>query len=47
MCMICVDYQNGKLTFEEAVRNLQEMLTSLDSEHIDYIIDMLFNPEKK
>lgn len=47
MCMICVDYQNGKLTFEEAVQNLQEMLPALDSEHVDQILDMLFDPEKK
>ena len=47
MCMICVDYQKGKLTFEEAVRNLQEMMKTLDSDHLDKVIDMLFNPEKK
>ena len=42
MCLICTEYQKGKLTVSEAWRNLQEMQDTLDPEHVDVILTMLF-----
>ena len=42
MCLICTEYQKGKLTVSEAWRNLQEMQDTLDPEHGDVILTMLF-----
>jgi len=33
MCMICIDIERERLTFEEAMRNLREMYHSLDLDH--------------
>ncbi len=33
MCMICIDIERERLTFEEAMRNLGEMYHSLDLDH--------------
>lgn len=41
MCIICVEYQKGKLTANEAWRNLNEMQDILDSEHIDDVLNMI------
>jgi hypothetical protein len=46
MCLICVDYQKGKLTVSEAWRNLQEMQEVLDSDHVDVVLSMLFFGEE-
>lgn len=41
MCMICADWQKGKLTNFEAMRNLQEMSNSTDSwEEISHYLDV-------
>ena len=42
MCLICTEYQKGKLTVSEAWRNLQEMQGTLAPEHVDVILTMLF-----
>tara|TARA_Y100000034_G_scaffold135355_1_gene206965 strand:- start:1413 stop:1658 length:246 start_codon:yes stop_codon:yes gene_type:complete len=42
MCIICVEYQEGKLTANEAWKNLNEMQILLDVEHIDDILNMIF-----
>ena len=42
MCLICTEYQKGKLTVNEAWRNLQEMQEVLAPEHVDVILAMLF-----
>jgi len=43
MCIICIEYSKGKLTEDEALRNISEMiLTSedLDDEQIDHLLDV-------
>ena len=42
MCLICTEYQKGKLTVSEAWQNLQEMQDAIDPEHIDVVLSMLF-----
>ena len=42
MCLICIEYQKGKLTVSEAWQNLQEMQDVIDPEHIDVVLSMLF-----
>ena len=42
MCIICTEYQKGKLTVSEAWQNLQEMQETIDPEHIDVVLSMLF-----
>ena len=42
MCLICTEYQKGKLTVSEAWQNLHEMQDVMDSEHIDVVLSMLF-----
>jgi hypothetical protein len=41
MCILCVEFEKGKLTFQETLRNLNEMLSTLEEEHIKEIIKML------
>jgi hypothetical protein len=35
ICLVCKDWQKGKLTAEEAIRNLSEMLNSEDGTEED------------
>tara|TARA_A100001515_G_scaffold19230_1_gene14184 strand:+ start:683 stop:874 length:192 start_codon:yes stop_codon:yes gene_type:complete len=42
MCLICTEYQKGKLTVNEAWNNLREMQDTLEPEHVDVILTMLF-----
>ena len=42
MCLICTEYQKGKLTVNEAWNYLREMQDTLDPEHVDVILTMLF-----
>ena len=42
MCLICAEYQKGKLTVSEAWQNLQEMQETIEPEHIDVVLSMLF-----
>ena len=42
MCLICTEYQKGKLTLNEAWVNLHEMLEVLDGDHVDVVMSMLF-----
>ena len=37
MCLICVEFQQGKLTIAEARRNLGEMLEKIGQEHADWL----------
>ena len=41
MCLICVEYEKGKLTIKEAYRNLGEMNESLEPEHVQEVESML------
>ena len=42
MCLICVEYQKGKLTVNEAWQNLHEMQEIMESDHVDVVLSMLF-----
>tara|TARA_B100000427_G_C15496302_1_gene589959 strand:+ start:65 stop:256 length:192 start_codon:yes stop_codon:yes gene_type:complete len=42
VCLICTEYQKGKLTVNEAWNNLREMQEVLEPEHIDVVLAMLF-----
>ena len=42
MCLICTEYQKGKLTVSEAWQNLQEMQDDIEPDHIDVVLSMLF-----
>jgi len=46
MCLICTEYQKGKLTLNEAWVNLHEMLEVLDGDHVDVVMSMLFFGEQ-
>jgi hypothetical protein len=35
MCLICVEFEMSRLTVAEARRNLREMASSIDEEHIE------------
>lgn len=41
MCLICIEYQNEKLSVQEAWKNLDEMKEVLDEEHVEEVVDML------
>tara|TARA_R110000851_G_scaffold321679_1_gene487205 strand:+ start:167 stop:373 length:207 start_codon:yes stop_codon:yes gene_type:complete len=46
MCLICVDLQKDKLTSYEARRNLGELQTSLDKEHIEVVMKLIWQKEE-
>lgn len=37
MCIICVDFQKGRLTTKEARRALGEMVVTLDKRHVEEV----------
>ena len=41
MCIICVNFEKGRLTTQEARRALGEMVTTLDKEHVREIEEQL------
>lgn len=41
MCIICVDFQKGKLTATEAARNYHEMVEQLDPAHAEELADQI------
>ena len=41
MCILCIEFEKGKLTFQETLRNFGEMLSTLEEEHAIEIIKML------
>ena len=45
MCIICVEFEMSKLTIEEARRNLAEMSSVLDAEHVEEIERVLDEKE--
>ena len=34
MCLICIEYEKGKLKAAEALRNLSELKENLDPDHV-------------
>ena len=45
MCLICVDLQRDKLTSQEARRNLGETYMSLDREHVESLLKLIWKKE--
>ena len=45
MCLICVHFEQEKLTTKEAWGNLMEMRDSLDEEHIEEVENMIIEAE--
>ena len=45
MCLICDHFNDGKLTPEEAMRNLDEMSDSLEPEHMRDVVMMIILAE--
>ena len=45
MCLICVDLQKQKLTSHEARRNLGEIHTTLDRDHIIEVLKLIWLQE--
>ncbi len=45
MCMICVDFQNQRMTAGEARRALGEMAPDLDDDHVEEIEEMIHRAE--
>ena len=41
MCIICIEYEMSLLTIREARRNLSEMRSSIDAEHVQEIENFL------
>jgi len=41
MCIICVDFNKGSLTIDEAFRNLREMKEVLPDEHYDDVVALI------
>lgn len=41
MCIICIELEKGNLLPWEAARNLKEMSETLDSEHVEEVIDLI------
>ena len=47
MCIICVEYNKGRLTTFEAKRNFLEMIETLDIEHAREVEALLRKHEEK
>ena len=45
MCIICVDLVKDKLTSLEARRNLDEMHTTLNKEHVHEVLQLIWKKE--
>jgi len=45
MCLICIDLQKDKLTWEEARKNLGETHTELDHDHILEVLKLIWEKE--
>ena len=45
MCIICVEFELSRITIQEARRNLREMESSLDEEHVKEITELIMKRE--
>ena len=45
MCLICIEFEMSRLTVAEARRNLREMASSIDEEHVEEIERLLTEKE--
>lgn len=41
MCLICIEWEKGKLTLEEALRNYREIAVTLEPDHAEEVADKL------
>ena len=42
MCLICIEWEKGKLTVTEGFRNLREMENSIPKEHFEEVTNNLY-----
>lgn len=50
MCIVCIEYNKGKLTYKEAFRNIREVSENANEEelrHFSEVIDKIVNDEVK
>ena len=47
MCLICVELKKDKLTSFEARRNLGELYTTMEKDHIHEVLKLIWNKEDK
>jgi len=45
MCLICIHFEQDKLTNQEAWNNLSEMRDTIDEEHAQEVEDMIIKAE--
>ena len=45
MCLICQEYQKGKLKIHEALRNLEEMKETIDSDHYSEVYSKIYSDQ--
>jgi len=43
MCLVCVEFNAGRLTLNEAWRNLREMYETLDDDHREEALSLLYS----
>jgi hypothetical protein len=43
MCLICIEFQKGKMTVEEGWRNLSEMEGTMKPQHVEEVEEMLWD----
>ena len=43
MCLICVEFNAGRLKTGDAWRNLQEMFSSLEDSHKEEVVSLLYD----
>lgn len=46
MCLICVEFQRGKLTWREASDNLDEIKEAIGFDHYDEVVDMIIDSDQ-
>lgn len=47
MCLICIDLQKDKLTWQEARRNLGETYPELSREHVLEVLKLIWSKEEE
>jgi hypothetical protein len=45
MCLICIEYEKGKLLATEGLRNLEEMKPQLEEKHYIEVYDKLYDDQ--
>lgn len=47
MCIICIDFEKGKLSPFEAFRNLGEMSEKIGEKHTEEVIQLIINQDSE